>query len=79
MQQQQIMNRKKASSSSLAHVLEDAGYVDSVEIVVPVDGLWVEVEHLVLRGVHRHAQPQPLQVYICHRSFITAINDVRDE
>jgi hypothetical protein len=53
--------------SSLEDVLHDARDVDPVEVVVPVDGLGVEVEcHAFLR---RHCQAELLHVHVVEASF----------
>jgi hypothetical protein len=41
------------TEASLADVLENTRDVDSVEIIIPVDDLWIEIEHLIFRGLHR--------------------------
>ena len=38
--------------------------MDSGEVIIPVDGLRVEIEHLIFRGLHHHRQPQPLHVHV---------------
>jgi len=54
--------------SSLQDVLEDTRYVNSVEIIVPVDGLGIEVEHVIFRSVHHHRGPQALHVCVVKAS-----------
>jgi len=43
--------------------------VDFGEVVVPVDGLGVKIEHAIFGGLHRHRQPQPLQVHVIEASW----------
>lgn len=56
----------------LEDVLEHTGYMDPVEVVLPIDGLWVEVEHFIVLRVPAlpHPLPQPLQVYVVEASYI---------
>jgi hypothetical protein len=42
--------------------------VDSGEVIIPVDNLGVEIEHVIFRGLHRYRQPQPLQIHVIKAS-----------
>jgi hypothetical protein len=42
--------------------------VDSGEVIVPVNGLGIEIEHVVFTGLHHHHQPKPLHVDVIKAS-----------
>jgi hypothetical protein len=42
--------------------------VDSVKIIVPVDGLGIVVEHVIFRAAHHHRRPQALHVRVVKAS-----------
>jgi len=67
-----ILYMKKAKTQqyevSLAQILENTWYVDFGEVIIPIDGLGVEIEHVIFRGLHCHLQPQPLQVHVIKAS-----------
>ena len=54
--------------ASLAQILENTRDVDFDEVIIPVDGLGVEIEHLIFRSLHHHRQPQPLHVHVIKAS-----------
>jgi len=67
-----ILYMKKAKTQqyevSLAQILENTSYVDFGEVIIPIDGLGVENEHVIFRSLHCHLQLQPLQVHVIKAS-----------